>query len=424
MDINSFVIGYTKGKASGGGGGAELNIAYGDTAPEDTSKLWCKTAKPSRVLVTDSIETVRDYKFEQLLSNVNDPRISASYCVYDNKIYIFGGNSSSDSIYKSIACYDIKSKTYTTLGATLPTALCTCAVARSGQNIYIIGGITNLNDVSGHSRKIYRFNAESHEIVDLGNKLSTSSYYFTNFSNAEASKAYIFATSAQASTTGNLLCFDAETEQVTTVFADYPKGNFNGGAQKGEVGLYDGHRYLYYLNKDPGIVRIDTITWETESFAVSTSFAYARGAGVVGNYIFVIKKAGTPTCVMVDLKADEVTTIPSETLTSVFGSSNLLFMRSFVTVGSKIYIMPCYQTTTSALASSIVATISPPVTECNLDNGTLLIVPQSEYNTFPIINTDTAKVEVGVKEVVKGNSENIGEPVETALYKDGTWTNI
>ena len=36
MDVNSFVIGYNKGKASGLG----LNIAYGDTPPEDTSKLW------------------------------------------------------------------------------------------------------------------------------------------------------------------------------------------------------------------------------------------------------------------------------------------------------------------------------------------------------------------------------------------------
>ena len=30
-------------------GGSELNIAYGDTAPEDTSKLWIKSEKPSNI---------------------------------------------------------------------------------------------------------------------------------------------------------------------------------------------------------------------------------------------------------------------------------------------------------------------------------------------------------------------------------------
>ena len=39
------------------GGGGELNIAYGDTAPEDTSKLWVKTAEP------DSVEISPDFGY-------------------------------------------------------------------------------------------------------------------------------------------------------------------------------------------------------------------------------------------------------------------------------------------------------------------------------------------------------------------------
>ena len=35
-----------------GGGGGELNIAYGDTAPEDTSKLWVKTTEPDIVEIS------------------------------------------------------------------------------------------------------------------------------------------------------------------------------------------------------------------------------------------------------------------------------------------------------------------------------------------------------------------------------------
>ena len=42
-DVN---IGGVTGTLESGGGG-ELNIAYGDTAPEDTSKLWIKSEEPS-----------------------------------------------------------------------------------------------------------------------------------------------------------------------------------------------------------------------------------------------------------------------------------------------------------------------------------------------------------------------------------------
>lgn len=52
-DVN---IGGVVGTLESGGGG-ELNIAYGDTAPEDTSKLWIKTAEP------DSVEISPDFGY-------------------------------------------------------------------------------------------------------------------------------------------------------------------------------------------------------------------------------------------------------------------------------------------------------------------------------------------------------------------------
>ena len=49
-DWPSFALGFNTGKSKGGG--VELNIAYGDTPPEDTSKLWVKTAEPNGVLIS------------------------------------------------------------------------------------------------------------------------------------------------------------------------------------------------------------------------------------------------------------------------------------------------------------------------------------------------------------------------------------
>ena len=43
------------------GGGVSLNIAYGETAPEDTSKLWIKANEPANVSVGSDIENVETY---------------------------------------------------------------------------------------------------------------------------------------------------------------------------------------------------------------------------------------------------------------------------------------------------------------------------------------------------------------------------
>ncbi|MBQ2438848.1 MAG: hypothetical protein II267_03055, partial [Paludibacteraceae bacterium] len=41
----------------GDGGSAEFNIAYGDTAPEDTTKLWVKANEPEAVSITSAVVT-------------------------------------------------------------------------------------------------------------------------------------------------------------------------------------------------------------------------------------------------------------------------------------------------------------------------------------------------------------------------------
>jgi hypothetical protein len=59
-----------------------------------------------------------------------------------------------------------------------------------------------------------------------------------------------------------------------------------------------------------------------------------------------------------------------------------------------------------------------------LADDTLRIRPSLTENLFNIINTDTAKIEIGVNEIYKGNANNEAEKAEAALYKDGAWTTI
>jgi hypothetical protein len=59
-----------------------------------------------------------------------------------------------------------------------------------------------------------------------------------------------------------------------------------------------------------------------------------------------------------------------------------------------------------------------------VSEGTLYIEPNSDSTVVPIINTEAARVEIGVGGVFKGNTDGIGEKVKKAIYKDGAWTNI
>ena len=66
-------------------GGAKLNIAYGDTAPEDTSKLWVKTEEPDSVEISPELfgETILDpYSFSSGISGMNSSWQEGKYLYY------------------------------------------------------------------------------------------------------------------------------------------------------------------------------------------------------------------------------------------------------------------------------------------------------------------------------------------------------
>ena len=119
------------------GGGAALNIAYGDTAPTDTSKLWIKASEPANLKFTPSFSGA-----ETMNSGIATLPKTATYIASSavgTKIYLFGGNG--DSGYLStINVFDTTTNTITTLSTTLPKAATGIASAAVGTKIYLFGG--------------------------------------------------------------------------------------------------------------------------------------------------------------------------------------------------------------------------------------------------------------------------------------------
>ena len=140
-DVN---IGGVTGTLESGGGG-ELNIHYGNTAPEDTSKLWIKSEKPSNI----SFPVV--WKPEQIVEGITDTGTtlptaanSMGSAAVGTKIYLFGGSGENGRI-NTIQVFDTTNNTIQTLSTTLPTAASGIRTVAVGTKIYLFGGYNNNN---------------------------------------------------------------------------------------------------------------------------------------------------------------------------------------------------------------------------------------------------------------------------------------
>ena len=147
--------------------GSNLNVHYGNTAPEDTSKLWVKSTEP------ESIEFIQDPEQQvQGLSLLDEFLPTAARGIaaaaVGTKIYLFGGSGS--DFLNAIQEFDTETKTRTTLSATLPTAASDIAAAAVGTKIYLFGG----SNSSGRVNTIQEFDTETKTIQTLSATLPTA----------------------------------------------------------------------------------------------------------------------------------------------------------------------------------------------------------------------------------------------------------
>ena len=121
------------------GGGSDFNIAFGDTAPADTSKLWIKTSEPEEVNVTFS-PVIANEKIKFGIGTLPLPKEGIASAVIGTKVYLFGGGS---RCLDTINVFDAETETLTTLSTRLPTAAENIASAVVGTKVYLFGGYSN-----------------------------------------------------------------------------------------------------------------------------------------------------------------------------------------------------------------------------------------------------------------------------------------
>ena len=158
------VVEAPEGSGGSSGGGAELNIAYGDTAPEDTSKLWVKTSKPSKVKVAGRLT----YENEELTKLSVTADVSKSKAVasqpINNKIYLVGGSND-----KLIRYFDITTQSFGTMSAQTPFQNSDdSAIMTVDSKFYIFGGYAYVDGGWNKMRGIHCVDTETDTLTTLG----------------------------------------------------------------------------------------------------------------------------------------------------------------------------------------------------------------------------------------------------------------
>lgn len=399
MDVNSFIVGYTKGKQSAGGG-AELNIAYGDTPPEDTSKLWCKTSEPSGVIV--SANASYNIKGEETIETLDIvlpyAKSGHSAAEVDGKIYLIGGYSG-DTISGNIMVFDPEKQSFVTLGLKTYDAT-SVATAVAGKKIYTFGGYkSTVLDTS------MCFDTEVMTTITINGPGQRDG----GFAVTVGQYIYIFGGARGSSNIDEIWRYDINnnnSEKLTTVLPN--KGTFICGALVGNK--------IFLCTGTSGIYSFDTTT-ETlkQEYADFTSWILSRQCVAVGTKIYIFGTTGTSKSIYrYDTELKELKKLDAVSAYPFAGATATL-------MGNRVYILGGYA---DGVNLTRVECFTIGEDEIQVPSGTLSIIPKTDGNTFPIVNGDTTKIELGVKSVFKGNADGVGEPIEAALYKDGTWTTI
>jgi hypothetical protein len=393
-----------------GGGAVAFNIAYGDTAPADTSKLWVKTSAPTTVEIADRVahsgETI-----DIGVADFPDPIAHAASVVIDNNIYTFSGRNSDGSSEGYFFKFD--TETHKTTQLSFHGSRMNAACASIGREVYLIG----FEDTSGNMYgTIYRYDIDTRELKRL-TELPQYGCYFA--AAAVGNKIYIFGglTASSSESTASrapsrkIYEYNTVTNVITelTHGLDIPLYNIGAVAVGTKIYLFGGRA----SNGTKNTIRVYDTATENLSSALTTldvSMPVTEEVTPVllGENIYFCDET---TVYKFDIKTETFSTLdgvdlPYNCLNSIVAA-----------VGDKLYIIGgvdgTYRTGIHILS-----------TNSQLTAGKLLIETCIHGKKADLVNANGTALNLGIKNVYIGNSDGYAEKVPAYLYQDGAWVEV
>lgn len=402
---------------SSGGGGAELNIAYGDTAPEDTSKLWVKTTQPSAVKVASTIETVTTDNFDiTLLKETLPSTMTAQSHIVGDKAYLCYGTT--------VYCYDFTNKVTETFSSVLPFAPTASAVV--GEKIYLIP-----NKVTISNGAVSVYDTITNTVTTLA---ITTDYQHGPVAVVIGTLIYILGGGIYATDalTNRIQCFDTEAETLTTLDVSLPNTLrwANGIAIEDKIYIFGGNKDGIGSGIASGTLLNTIVCFDTTANTCSNlsatlptatryiacasidNIVYLFGGGVKGTSMYGKK---IDTICRFNPSNNEIAVLDITLPIALAEVAALSYCGEIFLFGGDSGVDAVTRTDTIYKFTNI-ATV--------LAENTMFVQSSDKGDKFNLINTDTAQVEIGVKAVYKGNADGIGEQVEASLHNGTSWVTI
>lgn len=382
--------------------GAELNIHYGDTAPEDTSKLWIKTTKP------DSIEISPDFGYGEVVQTTGVKSgfpTSTVTCEDGDYLYV--------AVDKTIKKYNKKTLEFISNVATLSTNTVQSILIYQGILYFIIGLFEDGKYADYFGVKLHSYDLKT----NIENTLTGLLYHDGGHIKLYNNKIYIIGGgynyyphnggSTSYYNGDSISVYDISlktTEQIPFSYSYQESKSVIIGNRAFVFGGYNNSNSSTVYNTI-SCVNLDTKT-VTKCNAVLPIATYNMGVSNLGNYIYL--SGGNKTQKVVyryDTVNDTIEQV-NVTLEHARYSCATFFN------GTELYLLG---------SNSIVDKLQIDVP---LSSTKLKIISDWLNNQFAVVNSSSAKVMIGVNKAFKGDENNKAKEVTAYVFDGVNWHNL
>jgi uncharacterized repeat protein (TIGR02543 family) len=407
-------------------GSIAYNIEFGDVAPVDTTKLWCKCIEPDKVIINEDIinqgEGTIVVKKTGALANTDESPIVTVIGDYEYYIYT--------TTFKRL---NIITNQLTTL--TLATSIggLQKGISYSVYNgcIYVIGDYTSLvyPPTDGNKAVVRISNLESTPVVETLGYLTYSAYRGRSIIHNNI--LYVMGGQRMQSSTYTLTHsylqkFDLGTNTCTgTILVNsyYGTQDLDMAVVGDYIYIFGGYDYSYngstYRNYTTSnyIFRYNTISGNVETLSLRLPHKMASMSSFVfGSNIYIFgglnldasTSASLGTAYLYNIyKYDTI----AQTITSI-GTLDYKFMsKRPVALGNEALLLAVGDMSQDIHSYRIVF---------DLPENNLLITNRTK-NSVVIINTSSLQLKTRVDNVFLGNVSNNGQLVESYIYNGSQW---
>lgn len=410
------------------GGGAQLNIAFGENPPEDTTKLWVNSTEPNRIYLTSELPD-KQTECEAIDPGYRQPEpLEYVGAAVGDSVYLLG--------HGRVLHLQPETGVFTEVGY-LPVNVRLGAAAVVGKKIYYFGG--NVRGVSAPYDTIMEFDTETCTAITLETKMPVGVGH--NAAVVIDNKVYLLGGLGDGSRDiGTIYIFDPVDGSMTNADPTWSTGNYWGGgyviaaAYDGKI-FFGGGRAIYnsYVH-DPSLLfvldtRDMTVRELTAKIPIDVAnmhsyHRYGMTAVTIGDMIYLLggsAGSGDPYRLIhaLDPRTEELTTLDTRL---PLGGWNM----ASAVVGDTLYMVGGYTAENRVVSGSILSDYVMHVTfrdTYSVETGTLFIHTGSE-NRVKLIDGENATVSAGINKTLLGDETGKGQTVDIRHYQDGAWETI